>query len=196
MRHISWIFAFGLAQADEPNIIRFPDIAGLIHNWQSARQNAPRRTIAQMLFGFAGNPEPITSDSAASDYSVNDRGQFLDVDSFANAITDQLGVPLALSTRLAELNHNFGKQLLLVNAAIGDWLSEIEQQLPIGYISSGEMVDAVGSGDRGVVPLVFPAIGGIIENMVNVMTAPFRAPRSELDSVNELVRFLSPVVLT
>lgn len=140
-------------------------------------------------------------------YETNERGQFLTLDSYAQAMSDQLGLPLPVARRMAELNKSFGRQLIMLNNAVADWIGTVEEKMPPPG-SFGEPIitgleAATGAAQNPAVQAALPVVTGMVDMMLTGLSSAFRmptdafleTPRTEIQNLNELVHAISPVYL-
>jgi len=165
-------------------------------------------TLNPLLSGqnVAGDAEDAGAAPAAV-YETNERGQFLTLESYAKAMSDQLGIPLPVARRMAELNRSFGRQLIMLNNAVSDWISTVEEKMPapgsLGEPIVAGLDAATAAAQNPNVQAAMPVVTGMVDMMLTGLSTAFRvptdafleAPKNEMQNINELVHALSPVAL-
>eukprot|EP01054_Gregarina_sp_Poly1_P003048 Gregarina_sp_Poly_1__3047@NODE_1857_length_3192_cov_78_086400_g199_i2_p3_GENE_NODE_1857_length_3192_cov_78_086400_g199_i2NODE_1857_length_3192_cov_78_086400_g199_i2_p3_ORF_typecomplete_len249_score37_54_NODE_1857_length_3192_cov_78_086400_g199_i23161062 len=139
-------------------------------------------------------------------YEMNERGQFLNVDSYARAMTDQLGVPYPVSRRIAEVTKAGIRQMTLLNSAISDWLGAIENGVPdpaaIGEPWVVGMDAAANAIPQPALAASLPVLSGMMDLFLTGLSTAVRipsdfmleGPRYEMSSLNELIEVMAPIV--
>lgn len=157
-----------------------------------------------------GGQQNIAWAPPSGPYRTNERGQFVDTESFARALSDQLGLPLSVSIRLADMTKTFGKQLITTSNAFSDFLGTLSVSVPEPAAVSEPIaagLEAASSAMQAQSPPQFaaavPVITTILEMFVTALANGLRlpsdafleAPRQEIAGMNDVFEAMLPIVL-
>lgn len=177
------------------------------HVFDSSQQP---RVIFPVPDVLTGAQQAVPWARASGPYRTNDRGQFVDTESFARAISDQLGVPKSVSTRMAEMTKTVGRQMIDTNKAFANFLTTLNTNVP----EPNEVTDPIVTGLEAASSVMqnqatpqlaaaVPVITNLLELLVTATAQAARlpadaiidTPKEEILSFNQVLEAMLPVML-